>query len=81
MRRSFETSAAAWVFFYMYSIFMCILVVLAGALALSGHLIATACGSIGVVLLAFIYARLIGRVIWFASQRDAGLLPGTAPKL
>jgi hypothetical protein len=69
--RTWHSAGEAWVIFYMYSIGIAFL--LAGALSLfiPGQLAMTAVGACATVAVLLLYARLLGRLMWYTSQKDA----------
>jgi hypothetical protein len=69
--RSFTNAAEAWLIFYTYSIGLAFLLAGAGVLMLSTQLLIAAVGAAGLVIVLFLYARLIGRLMWYTSQKDA----------
>ena len=69
--RSLEIAKDGWLLFYMYSFVILVFAALAAALAAVDNLIVTSLGAMGVVVLAFLYARLLGRLMWYASQQEA----------
>jgi hypothetical protein len=73
--RSLQSAGAAWVLFYMYSIVILLFVAFAGSLVLAQHVALRALGAPFLVVLAFLYARLLGRLMWYAAQQEAKLQP------
>jgi hypothetical protein len=53
----------------MYSFGLLILAVAAGSLALSQNFMLCSLGAAGLVTLALLYARLLGRMMWYAGQK------------
>ena len=69
--RSLKIASDAWVFFYMYSILLVLLATAAVGMLIVENFVATAIGAVAFVAVAFVYARLLGRLMWVAAQRDA----------
>jgi hypothetical protein len=69
--RSWKTAADAWVIFYTYSIGIAFLLAGAAALMLTGNMLITSVGAVALVAVLFLYARLLGRLMWYTSQKDA----------
>jgi len=69
--RSFKTSGEGWMLFYLYSMFLFILAGAAVSFVLVNHVAVCAVGAFGLVTVAFVYARLLGRLMWYASQQEA----------
>jgi DNA-directed RNA polymerase subunit M/transcription elongation factor TFIIS len=71
MWRSLETAKDGWMLFYIYSFGILLFGGLAAAVAIVGHPVVAAIGAVGLVVLAFLYARLLGRLMWYASAEEA----------
>jgi hypothetical protein len=71
--RSFVAASDGWVLFYMYSILLVILAAAAGSLVVVRQPLVASLGAVGVVTLAILYARLLGRLMWYAAEKDAKL--------
>jgi hypothetical protein len=76
--RSTQVASEGWVFFYMYAILLGILGSLALAMAgVSGSnailFIPRAFGCTGLVIVAVLYCRILGRLMWYASEKMAKL--------
>ena len=71
--RSFSAAADGCFLFVIYSIVLALLGVGAFSLILANNILFAALGAAGLVILTFLYARLLGRLIWFASQKDLRL--------
>jgi hypothetical protein len=69
--RSYQTAGAGWVFFYMYSIVIFLLGTFAVSLALSQSIALRCVAACLLVPIAFLYARLLGRLMWFGNQQVA----------
>jgi hypothetical protein len=69
--RSLGIAGDAWLFSYMYAILLILLGTGAVATAAADNFIFTAVGAAATVALLIIYARLLGRLMWVAAQRDA----------
>lgn len=74
--RSTQQASEAWVFFYMYAILLGIL----GSISLSmiGYpgenitfFILRVFGSLGLVVTAILYCRILGRLMWYSSEKMA----------
>ena len=70
-KRALKIASDAWVFFYMYSILLVLLATAAVGMLIVENFLATAIGAVAFVAVAFVYARLLGRLMWVAAQRDA----------
>ena len=55
----------------MYSILLVLLATAAVGMLTVGNLAVNAVGAVAFVAVAFVYARLLGRLMWVAAQRDA----------
>jgi hypothetical protein len=69
--RSLQVAADGWVFFYMYSIALVLLAVGAAAMMLVDQFLVGALGSCAMVAVLIVYARLLGRLMWYTGQREA----------
>jgi hypothetical protein len=69
--RSTQQASEGWVFFYMYAILIGIFGSIALALAGLPYLIANAFGCLGLVVLGFLYCRILGRLMWYSSEKMA----------
>src|SRR5262245_48082616 len=69
--KTLHNAAEAWLIFYTYSIGITFL--LSGALALMAvsQLLIAAVGACATVVVLFLYARLVGRLMWYTSHKDA----------
>jgi hypothetical protein len=67
--RSFREASEGWLLFYMYSFGLLILAIAAGSLALSRNFMLCTLGAAGLVTVALLYARLVGRLMWYAGQK------------
>ena len=69
--KTLYSAADAWVIFYAYSI--CIALLLAGGIALmaASQMVMVAVGACATVAVLFLYARLVGRLMWYTSHKDA----------
>jgi hypothetical protein len=71
--RSWKAASEGWILFYMYSIVLTLLGTAAGSFMLVNSIILCSLGALGVVSIAFIYARLLGRLMWYSAQKEAKL--------
>jgi hypothetical protein len=71
--RSLKIAGDAWMLFYVYSIAIGLVVAVSYGLASLDYVAAQAGGAVGVVTAAFIYCRVLGRLLWFTSEEDARL--------
>ncbi len=69
--RSLTNAAEAWLIFYTYSIGLAFLLAGAAVLMLSSQTVMSAVGAAGLIAVLFVYARLLGRLMWYTSQKDA----------
>jgi hypothetical protein len=69
--RSFTIAGDAWIFSYMYAILLALLGTGAVATAAADNFVFTAVGAAATVAVLIVYARLLGRLMWVAAQRDA----------
>jgi hypothetical protein len=67
--RTLKAAADGWVFFYMYSIVLLIVAAFAAAMMVGGNTIVAIAGAMGLVALLILYARLLGRLMWYAGQK------------
>lgn len=67
--RSLQVATAGWVYFYMYSMVFALLGLLAGALTGAQNWFVNSLGAIGLIALALLYCRVLGRLMWYASER------------
>ena len=52
-----------------------VLLIGAVSLLIMDNFLANAAGACGLVAMLFIYARLLGRLMWYAAQKEAKLQP------
>jgi hypothetical protein len=71
--RTWQSAGDAWMIFYMYSIGIAFLLTGGLALFIPGQMAMTAVGACATVAVLLLYARLLGRLMWYTSQRDAQL--------
>jgi len=71
--KSLQEVSEGWVFFYMYAALLGMLGGTALAFLASPTLLFSSIGSIGVVLVAVLYCRILGRLMWYASEKMARL--------
>jgi hypothetical protein len=71
--RSIHEAGEAWVFFYMYAALLGL--VGGGALAFvcSRAVLVNVIGSVGVIFVAVLYCRILGRMMWYCSEKMARL--------
>lgn len=69
--RSLTIAGDAWMYFCMYSVGLVLLGTCAVGTLIANNMVFTAVGSTASIALLIIYARLIGRLMWVAAQRDA----------
>jgi DNA-directed RNA polymerase subunit RPC12/RpoP len=69
--RSLTIAGDAWVYFCMYSLGLALLGTCAVGTLIAPNMIFTAVGAAAAMALLIIYARLLGRLMWVAAQRDA----------
>jgi hypothetical protein len=72
---SYRIAGDAWAVFYFYSLLIVLLIVGAVALIITDNFLMVAVGGCAVVVVLFVYARLLGRLIWVAGQRGAASSP------
>jgi DNA-directed RNA polymerase subunit RPC12/RpoP len=68
---SLKNASGGWVYFYMYSILLVLLAAGAGAMMLADQTLVAALGAAAMVALLVVYARLVGRMFWYANQQAA----------
>jgi hypothetical protein len=71
--KSLHEASAGWVFFYMYAVVLGIIGGAAFAFVCSTHPLVNTVGSIGVVFVAVLYCRILGRLMWYAAEKMAKL--------
>jgi hypothetical protein len=69
--KSLKEASDGWVFFYMYSFVMGLLGGAALAFTGSNFVVLRLMGAAGVVTMALIYCRVLGRLMWYASEKMA----------
>ena len=67
--RSMKEASEGWVFFYMYAMLIGILGSVFLAMAGIPFIIANSFGCVGLVLIAVLYCRLLGRLMWYSSEK------------
>jgi hypothetical protein len=77
-RDSFHRAADAWMLFWLYSLGLGIVGGGFAALAAWPHVVANLVGGFGLVTVAFLYCRLLGRLMWYAEQKIAKRQPAPA---
>jgi hypothetical protein len=78
--RSLKVAADGWVFFYMYSIVLVLLATGAAAMMLVDQFLVVALGSCAMMAVLIVYARLLGRLMWYTGQREAAGQQGTGSR-
>jgi hypothetical protein len=77
---SFQTAAEAWMLFWLYSVGLGIFGGgFATLAAWPGSLIANMIGGFGLVTVAFLYCRILGRLMWYSEQKGAKRLKAAVP--
>ncbi len=69
--RSLTIAGDAWMYFCMYSLGLVLLGTGAVSTLIAPNFLFTAVGAAAAMALLIIYARLLGRLMWVAAQRDA----------
>ena len=69
--RSFHFAGEGWLLFYMYSLVIGLLVAVFGALAEVDSIAVNLIAAAGLVPLALLYCRLLGRMMWYAAEKEA----------
>lgn len=69
--RSLTIAGDAWMYFCMYSLGLVLLGTCAVGTLIANNMVFTAVGAVASMALLMVYARLIGRLMWVAAQRDA----------
>ena len=69
--RSLKIAGDAWMYFCMYSLGLVAARNLRGRHAHREQMVFTAVGSAAAMAILIVYARLLGRMMWVAAQRDA----------
>jgi hypothetical protein len=77
--RSFRLVAEAWLLFYLYSFLIALGLAVFDGLASLDWIAAQVAGAAGIVPLIFLYCRLLGRLMWYAAEKDAELAPSDPP--
>ena len=73
--KSLKVAADAWMMFYVYMIFIGFLAAVALAVASIKMFIISSVGATALVVLAFVYCRLMGRLMWVAQGKLAAAAP------
>jgi hypothetical protein len=68
--RTWTTAAEAWLIFYTYSIGIAFLLAGGGVLMVVTQPLMAAVGAGATVAVLFLYARLLGRLMWYTSQKE-----------
>jgi hypothetical protein len=68
--RSFKIAGDAWVYSYMYAILLALLGTGAVATAAAPNVVFSAVGAAATVAVLIVYARLLGRLMWVAAERE-----------
>jgi phage FluMu protein Com len=71
--RSWKVASEGWIVFYMASILIALVGTVAGSFMLSSYLVLSAIGALGTVTCMLLYARLLGRLLWYSAQKEAKL--------
>jgi hypothetical protein len=71
--KSLKEASDGWVFFYMYSFVMGLVGGAALAFTGSNYVLFRIMGAAGVVAMMLIYCRVLGRLMWYASEKMAKL--------
>jgi hypothetical protein len=71
--KSLHEASEGWVFFYMYAGLLGVIGGAAFAFVCSRQPLVNIIGSIGVVFVAVLYCRILGRLMWYASEKMAKL--------
>jgi len=69
--RSLTIAGDAWLYFCMYSLGVALLGTCALGMLIANNIVFTAVGAAASMALLILYARLLGRLMWVAAQRDA----------
>lgn len=69
--RSLKIAGDAWLYFCMYSLGLALLGTCAVGTLIANNMVFTVVGSAACMALLIVYARLVGRLMWVAAQRDA----------
>lgn len=68
---SLRAASEGWMLFYLFSTVLFLVVGAAGSLIFLDNFLAIGAGAVGLVILAFLYARLLGRLMWYGNQQVA----------
>ncbi len=71
--KSLHEAPEGWAFFYMYGIVLGVLGSAALAWVCSPRPIVNAIGSVGLIYVAMLYCRILGRLLWYCSEKMARL--------
>ena len=71
--KSLHEAPAAWVFFYMYAGLLGLLGGAAFAFLCHRHPVVHIIGAVGVMFVAVLYCRILGRMMWYSAEKMAKL--------
>jgi len=71
--RSFRRASEAWMLFYLYSVILGILGGGFATLTVMPSGVANMIGGAGLVTIAFVYCRVLGRLMWYCEEKAAKL--------
>jgi hypothetical protein len=69
--RNLKAAADGWVFTYMYSIGLMVLLGFAAGMLAADSFLVSLVGGIGLMAVFLLHARIVGRLMWYASERGA----------
>ena len=68
---SLRAAGEGWMLFYMFAAVLFLIAGALGSLIFLNNFLAITAGAVGLVILAFLYARLLGRLMWYGNQEVA----------
>jgi hypothetical protein len=71
---SLQRASEAWMLVYLYSIGLAIFAGGFSTLAMWPNFLANLIGGAGLVTLAFVYSRVLGRLMWYGEEKVSKLL-------
>ncbi len=71
--KSLHAASEGWVFFFVYAFLLGLVGSGALAFAMSQHVLVNVVGSLGLILVMFLYCRILGRLMWYCSEKMAKL--------
>jgi hypothetical protein len=67
--RNLKAASDGWMFVYMYSFMISIAIAFTAGMLITGSFLVALLGGAGLVALLLLYARIVGRLMWYAGQQ------------